>query len=198
MSNNVVPGWFLRKSLRCLCLCEHCELCSMNKSAQPLSGRRESRKNPPGKPPGIYHHPLTMSAMSLQRLQDSSPLLKSCWRWCSLRVKRWTTFVDYSDPTPTRNPDNWSGISHSGVICLPSAFWSSLTSQLFAATWNSYPSPRSHQHSVPSTLRINTSNSHPHSPSLDRNKAKQVISIEGGSLDGFAVWCEHPLRSCGK
>lgn len=72
MSNNVVPGWFLRKSLRCLCLCEHCELCSMNKSAQPLSGRRESRKNPPGKPPGIYHHPLTMSAMSLQRLQNSS------------------------------------------------------------------------------------------------------------------------------
>lgn len=59
ISNNVVPGWFLRKSLRCLCLCEHCELCSMNKSAQPLSGRRESRKNPLENPwniPPPPHH----------------------------------------------------------------------------------------------------------------------------------------------
>jgi len=96
MSNSVVSGWFLRKSLRCLYV--SASITNFAAWISQLSHCLAAELAPSGKPgKAPLENPPPMSLQRLLLLQDSSPLLKSCWRWCSLRVKRWTTFVDDSD-----------------------------------------------------------------------------------------------------
>lgn len=137
----------------------------MNKSAQPLSG---CRYFPPARSPFEISCPWSV-------LRLPSPLLKSCWRWCSLRVKRWTTFVDDSDSRS--DSDSWQFEwhfalrHHLSAKCLSEFAHVTIICSNLKFTPASRDPPR--QQAPLLALRINTSNRHlpPRWPQQSQNKS---------------------------